>query len=578
MTLSVHRNELAEYLQAGLSIWAGRDVVVVGVSGLAAELALALTGVGARIRAHIRDGRLRTRPLSAPELPEDTGPDSPEVAGAALLLCTPDSERIADAWPEAALHQMLVMALASRCIAWIDGVAAVGRPTRTDLESLQHLMDLLRRQPARLLVPSDFAAMRVMLDLVAAAASLLVDEDGTEWALSCWESFSLNVGNPVALADIAHWYQKRAGAQSQEPRTWYAFTTLKPGIGHLCMLAIFIQAQRLGWVPPGPVLAAIPTDHIASLPLVRCLGDAVEIVPPESIDPKTLVPGFNMVPSGAFWMLQNRAVYSARAMGKIVRAWEAAGKAPLQRLTAEQVQRGESFLRRCGIGPEDWHVCLHVREAGFHSEGPLTPSNCNIHSYAEAIAEVAARGGWVIRMGDGSMTPLPPMDRVIDYAHHPERSPELDLFLAARCQFLIGTSSGLALVATVFGRPVLYTNLHPPSAGGYSRRDRFMIKTVHDRAGAIVPLQRLMETHCAFEYNITSNIGFHGFVVQDNGAADLRDAVIDILNGLRRSSTEELAVLRAAWSQCLDWHPLAFESCGDVVDSFLRRYGPALLA
>lgn len=84
MTLSVHRNELAEYLQAGLSAWAGRNVVVVGVSGLAAELALA--GAGARIQAHVRDGRLRTRLLSAPELPVDTRPDSPEVAGAALLL------------------------------------------------------------------------------------------------------------------------------------------------------------------------------------------------------------------------------------------------------------------------------------------------------------------------------------------------------------------------------------------------------------------------------------------------------------------------------------------------------------
>lgn len=104
------------------------------------------------------------------------------------------------------------MALAARCIAWIDGVVAAGRPTWTDLEALQHLIDLLRRQPARLLLSSDFAAMRVMLDLVAAAAALLVDEDGTEWALFCWESFSLNVGNLAALADIARWYQKRAGA------------------------------------------------------------------------------------------------------------------------------------------------------------------------------------------------------------------------------------------------------------------------------------------------------------------------------------------------------------------------------
>ena len=66
-------------------------------------------------------------------------------------------------------------------------------------------------------------------------------------------------------------------------------------------------------------------------------------------------------------------------------------------------------------------------------------------------------------MGDASM---PPIDlekcgtsgRVVDYAHSPDRSAELDVALCASCVLFVSSPSGLHTVAHAFGRPVCEVN------------------------------------------------------------------------------------------------------------------------
>ncbi len=52
-----------------------------------------------------------------------------------------------------------------------------------------------------------------------------------------------------------------------------------------------------------------------------------------------------------------------------------------------------------------------------HSDGSgttLVHRNVAIEDYCPAIAEVTACGGWVLRLGDKSMKPLPRMANVVD--------------------------------------------------------------------------------------------------------------------------------------------------------------------
>ena len=84
--------------------------------------------------------------------------------------------------------------------------------------------------------------------------------------------------------------------------------------------------------------------------------------------------------------------------------------------------------------------------------------DANINNYFDAIEAITSIGGWVIRMGDNSMSKLPKMTRVIDYANSSIKNNRTDIILCSKCKFFIGTSSGLYTVAKAFGRPILQTN------------------------------------------------------------------------------------------------------------------------
>jgi putative glycosyltransferase (TIGR04372 family) len=122
---------------------------------------------------------------------------------------------------------------------------------------------------------------------------------------------------------------------------------------------------------------------------------------------------------------------------------------------------GQAVLTEMGVPTDGWFACLHVREASSWKEGEST-RNSEIDTYAELIDRITAKGGWVIRMGDGSMSPLPIMHNVFDYALSHWKSPTLDLFLIASCRVYVGTHSGILDLAGLLDRPRLITNVPEP--------------------------------------------------------------------------------------------------------------------
>jgi putative glycosyltransferase (TIGR04372 family) len=137
----------------------------------------------------------------------------------------------------------------------------------------------------------------------------------------------------------------------------------------------------------------------------------------------------------------------------------------------ETASVGEKMLRDMGIESGDWFACLHVRESSTWNDHDSV-RDWNILSYIKLIQSVTSRGGWVIRMGDASMTPLPQMDGVIDYALSPWKTPSMDLFLLSSCRVYIGTQSGILETASLFDVPRLITNVVEPMwALSYKPRD-----------------------------------------------------------------------------------------------------------
>jgi putative glycosyltransferase (TIGR04372 family) len=129
--------------------------------------------------------------------------------------------------------------------------------------------------------------------------------------------------------------------------------------------------------------------------------------------------------------------------------------------TPGQIDECEQRLARMGVDPKRPIVCAHARESGHWGRtGDPTHStkNADISSFIPAIQYLTDNGYQVVRLGDPSMTRMPEMKFVFDYAHSSQKSDFLDLYLLKRSTFLLCTSSGPFTVASMFNVPVLATN------------------------------------------------------------------------------------------------------------------------
>jgi len=137
-------------------------------------------------------------------------------------------------------------------------------------------------------------------------------------------------------------------------------------------------------------------------------------------------------------------------------------EAPLFYLDEKHREKGMKELKNLGLPDNAWFVTLHVREPSYRGETEENTKenfrNANPLDYLRACEAITKAGGWVFRMGDPSMTPLPEMPQVFDYAHMEIRSEFMDVFLGATCRFLIGTASGFLNVPRYFGVPRILTN------------------------------------------------------------------------------------------------------------------------
>lgn len=156
-----------------------------------------------------------------------------------------------------------------------------------------------------------------------------------------------------------------------------------------------------------------------------------------------------------------------RSFPLVQRSW--GNRPPLLVLSEADRKRGWDCLRSLGLPEDAWFVCVHCREPGYvyPNYSPeysavyhktVGHRNGDIFSYLPSMEMITKRGGWCIRMGAPSTKSLPPMEKVIDYAHLPLRSDWMDVFLCASCRFFLA-GSGIAMVANVFGVPVSRTNV-----------------------------------------------------------------------------------------------------------------------
>ncbi|CAA7613595.1 conserved hypothetical protein [Candidatus Terasakiella magnetica] len=146
---------------------------------------------------------------------------------------------------------------------------------------------------------------------------------------------------------------------------------------------------------------------------------------------------------------------------------------PVCALIESEEREGQKRLREMGIEDGAPWICFHTRDSahlGWRPSEARTIRNGSIDNYLEAARWIAAQGGYAIRMGSMIEKPLPPgLDsRIIDYATC-FRSDFMDIYLAARCKFFLGSTAGLVCVSYMFGVPVAGGNYVPLCQPGWGR-------------------------------------------------------------------------------------------------------------
>jgi putative glycosyltransferase (TIGR04372 family) len=252
-------------------------------------------------------------------------------------------------------------------------------------------------------------------------------------------------------------------------------------------LDVFVKERELGWTPRRRALVVAPQERVVNAAYLDHWQGHVRVVQQGPLMPllsrarwsSHVVerPGTRRA-DGTSWDRESAHV-------ALQAEWERQGRPPLLAVTPEDERRGAEALRLLGIPEGAWFATLHAREPGFLGETEASHRwwrNVDVRTYVPALRTVAERGGWVVRLGDPTMERLPSLPNVVDYAHHELRADWLDVYLAAAARFMIGTTSGMAVVAATFGVPLAATNWLPFSSVPRSAADLYQPKLYRRRA------------------------------------------------------------------------------------------------
>ena len=138
----------------------------------------------------------------------------------------------------------------------------------------------------------------------------------------------------------------------------------------------------------------------------------------------------------------------------------------LLQFTKAEEQLGSEHTAALGIPLVGQFVCFHARDSSYLREKhPGVDWHYHdyrdslIGNYISAAEELTRRGLWAVRIGEIAAEPIMPSSAaVVDYTYSGKRSEFMDIYLGAKCKFMICSETGLNLVPTMFRRPIVFVN------------------------------------------------------------------------------------------------------------------------
>jgi putative glycosyltransferase (TIGR04372 family) len=211
---------------------------------------------------------------------------------------------------------------------------------------------------------------------------------------------------------------------------------------------------------------------------------------------------------------------------------------PIVSLEDRYLWSARQQLRELGLPDTAWFVGLHIR-----NEGPAhLRRNQPDSSYKEAVDLVKSMGGWIIRIGDMTMSKFPPTKNLIDLSQIPG-SQFMHEYVLAKAKFLIGTTSGPTWVAPLFGTPVLVTNATSIARNTHTMSENTLFLPKHIHTG---------NREWTFEEILQHNEGYaednfdpgeRNYNFRSNSSMEIKNAVQEMflrLDGIHHQNKIEL--------------------------------------
>ena len=212
-----------------------------------------------------------------------------------------------------------------------------------------------------------------------------------------------------------------------------------------------------------------------------------------------------------------------------------------------------------GIADGAWHVCWHVREGGYYGDTDA-PRNSDIRNSVAGMQAIVDAGGFVVRMGDASMTPLPAIPGVIDYPFTKYKSALMDLFLIDTCHFYVGSNSGILDVAHLFQKRCLLINATEWTIGFPTRPGCLaLLKHIYSRDEArFLSIEEILQQ--SFRVQDLHRYGADSLFIE-NTPEEIRAGVLEMLEGNRENTALQNEFIEAHHRQLISFmqEPLLWE-------------------
>jgi putative glycosyltransferase (TIGR04372 family) len=340
-------------------------------------------------------------------------------------------------------------------------------------------------------------------------------------------------------------------------------------IGHEGMLDLELRMRELGWWKGEPIVL-VSSDRVANFAFLSLFEHRAKLLSVGGSVPRKIAGELSSLQRyygmsfNAFEMPDGTVVQWSEAAALAIRQWDEEGRYPPLRMEFDRKFENSETLattldqarRSWGMAPNDWYVCLHLRDGSFYGEARglgQSHRNSDLENYRAAIEYITGLGGWVIKLGTKNSPKLPPMPRVIDYGGSAYKSGLMDIALIRGARLFIGTTSGLTNVAVSFGVPAALVNCISTDAQLWHRQVRFVPKRIILEDGCPVSQTELTRSPWRWRVFDAGVLARHGATPVDNTSDEILETVKEVMALATGKTADYATSVEAAGNLCSRW-------------------------